>query len=56
MPSYFLAISIEIRLMIIKYITQPIDLKTLCLVSKDILALATPAFYHQVDLIPRELI
>ena len=41
--------------MIIKYITQPTDLKALYLVSKDISALATPTLYHEVDLTPREL-
>ena len=55
MISHFLAASIEVQVMIFKYITRPTDLKALCLVSKDIYALAIPALYYQVDLTPRKL-
>lgn len=53
MLSRFLSISIDIQIMIINYITQPRDLKALCLVSKNISALAAPILYYQVDLTRR---
>lgn len=40
--------------MIIEYVTNPTDLKSLCLVSKEVSALVIPALYQQVDLTPRE--
>ena len=55
MSSYFLEVSTEIKIMISNYITQPSDLKALCLVSKEISAVAIPTLYYQVDLTPREL-
>lgn len=54
MSSYFLAAATEVKAMVFQYITQPTDLKTLCLVSKEISAMARPVLYHQVDLTPRE--
>lgn len=54
MLSYFLAASTEIQLMIIYYITHPRDLKALCLVSKEVSALAIPILYHQIDLTNKE--
>lgn len=41
--------------MIFKYITRSTNLNALCLVSKDIYALAIPALYYQVNLTPRKL-
>lgn len=55
MSSYFLALSREVQLMIIEYTTRPTDLKALCLVSKELLAISTPALYRQVDLTPQEI-
>lgn len=41
--------------MIFQYITRPSDLKNLCLISKELSAIAIPALYYQVDLTPREM-
>lgn len=54
MSFHFLAASTEVQVMIIEYITNPADLRALCLVSKEVSALAIPALYHRVDLTPRE--
>lgn len=55
MSSCFLSLAIELQLMIMRFITRPTDLKTLCLVSKHLSIIATPELYHTVDLRPREI-
>lgn len=54
MSSYLLSAAIEVRSMIFQYITRPSDLKSLCLICKELSAITTPALYFQVDLTPRE--
>ena len=55
MSPSFIGLAIELQLMITSFITRPTDLKALCLVCKQISAIATPALYHTVDLRPREI-
>lgn len=54
MPSYLLSAAIEVRRMIFQYITRPSDLKSLCLICKELSAITIPVLYFQVDLTPRE--
>lgn len=55
MSSCFVALVVELQLMIVSYITRPSDLKALCLVSKRLSIIATPVLYHTVDLRKREI-
>lgn len=50
MPSDLGALSPELLKRLISYIPQPSDLTALCLVSKQLRAIATPALYHTVVL------
>lgn len=54
MSLSLLGVAKEVQVMIFQYITRPSDLATLCLISKELSAIAFSALYYQVDLTPRE--
>lgn len=54
MYTNIFSLATEVQSMIFQYITRPSDLKTLCLICKELSTVTTPALYYQVDLTPRE--